>query len=88
MLPLHLERIRQLFSTQIILSFILIGLINAVLMTSISYRFLQAMQQCSYKGNEYFKWLARKDNVYCSRLFMVSLLSTLGFILKLFHALF
>ncbi len=81
MLPLHLERIRQLFSTQIILSFILIGLINAVLMTSISYRFLQAMQQCSYKGNEYFKWLARKDNVYCSRLFMVSLLSTLGFIL-------
>ncbi len=81
MLPLDIETIRHLFSLEIILSFILIGLINAVLMMSISYRFLQAMQQCGYKGREYFKWLARKDNVYFNRLFMLSLLSTLGFIL-------
>ncbi|MBO7186835.1 MAG: UDP-N-acetylmuramoyl-tripeptide--D-alanyl-D-alanine ligase [Clostridia bacterium] len=81
MLPLDIEKITHLFSGQIIVSFILIGLINAVLMMSISYRFLQAMQQCGYKGADYFKWLARKDNVYFTRLFMLSLLSTLGFIL-------
>lgn len=81
LLPLDIEKIRHLFSAQILISFLLIGLINAVLMMSISYRFLQAMQQCGYKGREYLKWLARKDNIYFNRLFMLSLLSTLGFIL-------
>ena len=80
-LPLELENIRDLFSLNTILGFIIIGALNACLMVLISYKFFQAMQQCGYKGKEYLTWLARKDNVFSTRLLMLSILSSLGFLL-------
>ncbi len=80
-LPLELENISELFSLNTILGFIIIGALNACLMVLISYKFFQTMQQCGYKGKEYLTWLARKDNVFLTRLFMLSILSILGFLL-------
>lgn len=80
-LPLELENIGELFSVNTILGFIIIGALNACLMVLISYKFFQTMQQCGYKGREYLTWLARKDNVFLTRLIMLSILSILGFLL-------
>ncbi len=80
-LPLELENIRELFSLNTICGFIIIGVLNACLMLLISYKFFQTMQQCGYKGKEYLTWLARKDNVFSTRLIMLSILSILGFLL-------
>ena len=82
LLPIdELETIVDMFSIYRILGFCLIGLVNAVLMISISYRFFQAIQQCGYKGGPYLKWLKKRDNVFLTRLLMVSMLSMLGFLL-------
>ena len=81
MLPLNIDEIKLLFDIKVFLGFTLTGLINAVLMLAISYKPMQIMQQCSYKGKEYFKWLARKDNAHLTRLCMLSLLSIFGFLL-------
>ncbi len=81
MLPLNLEQIYELFNIQQLLGFVLIGLINAAIMSLISYKFFQIVQQCGYKGDDYLKWLANKDNVSTTRLAMLCLLSILGFIL-------
>ncbi|MBO5851398.1 MAG: UDP-N-acetylmuramoyl-tripeptide--D-alanyl-D-alanine ligase [Clostridia bacterium] len=81
MLPLNLEKIKELFEIEQLLSFVLIGLITAVIMSIISYKFFQIIQQCGYKGDEYLKWLVNKDNVSITRLSMLCLLSVLGFLL-------
>ncbi len=81
MLPLDIDKIDSLFSLNLILGFLLIGLLNALLILSISYKFLQVMQQSGYNGKEYLKWLVRKDNMTFNGLMMLSLLSVLGFML-------
>ncbi len=77
----ELKTITDIFSGYRILGFCLIGVINAVLMIMISYRFFQAIQQCGYKGGPYLKWLKKRDNAFLTRLLMVSMLSILGFLL-------
>ena len=82
LLPLEeLNRIPELFEFFRVLGFVIIGLINAVLMVALSLKGFQAIQQCGYKSGAYIKWLKRKDNVYLSRLSMLSILSVLGFLL-------
>lgn len=82
LLPIdELETVVDMFSIYRVLGFCLIGLINAVLMIFISYRFFQAIQQCGYKGGPYLKWLKKRDNAFLTRLLMVSMLSILGFLL-------
>ncbi len=80
-LPLDIDKIGTLFSINLIVGFLLIGLLNAVLILSVSYKFLQVIQQCGYNGKEYLKWLLRKDNMTFNGLTMLSLLSALGFML-------
>ena len=82
LLPIdELETVLDMFSPYRVLGFCLIGLINAVLMIAISYRFFQAIQQCGYKGGPYLKWLKKRDNAYLTRLLMTAMLSILGFLL-------
>lgn len=81
-LPINeLQNLSDLFSAKLVLGFILIGLLNATLMVFISYKFFQTMQQSGYKGGTYLKWLKKRDNSYLSSLFMLSIMSVLGFIL-------
>ncbi len=81
MLPLDIDRVSSLFTLNLMLGFLLICLLNAILILSISYKFLQVMQQSGYNGKEYLKWLIRKDNMAFNGLMMLSLLSVLGFML-------
>ena len=80
LLPL-IENVNVLFSINTILGFCLIGLINALTMSLVAYRYFQVMQQCGYTSYEYVKWLLRRDNSHITRLAMVSSLSLLGFML-------
>ncbi len=80
-LPLDIDKVSNLFSVNLIIGFLLIGLFNAILILSISYKFLQVIQQSGYNGREYLKWLLRKDNMTFNGLTMLSLLSVLGFML-------
>ncbi|MBQ3234657.1 MAG: UDP-N-acetylmuramoyl-tripeptide--D-alanyl-D-alanine ligase [Clostridia bacterium] len=77
----EISRTSELFSPLRVLGFFIVGLLNAVLMLLLSPKFLRAAQQCGYKGGDYFKWLKKKDNVYFTRICMLSMLSVLGFIL-------
>ena len=77
----ELQNLSDLFTAKHIVGFIIIGLLNAVLMVFISYKFFQAMQQSGYKGGTYLKWLRKKDNSYLLSLFMLSVMSVLGFLL-------
>ena len=76
-----IENASELFNIQRILGFILIGFINSLLMIAIAPKFFRAMQQCGYKGAGYYKWLNKRDNVYLTRIVMLSMLSVLGFLL-------
>lgn len=71
----------ELFEPIRFLGFAVIGLINAILMIMIALKFLNAVQQCGYKGGDYYKWLKKKDNAYYNRIAMLSILSILGFVL-------
>ena len=71
----------ELFTGTAVLGFIGIGLINAVLMLLLGYRYLQVIQQCGYNGYEYRKWIFRKDNTHLNRLVMLTQMSLLGFLL-------
>ena len=81
MLPLYLTSISELFTFKLIMGLFLASVLNTVLMLLISYKYLQIIQQCGYKGGDYLKWLLRKDNVYFTRILMTSILSLLGFLL-------
>ena len=82
LLPIEeLNKISDMFAFYRILGFCAIGVINAILMIVVSYKFFQAIQQCNYKSGEYIKWLRKRDNPFISRLLMLSMLSILGFLL-------
>ena len=71
----------DLLSLDVILNFTILGIINTVFSLLLSYRFFQAIQQCGYIGADYYKWVFVKDNAKIKRLFSLSLLSILGFLL-------
>ena len=77
----EISRTSELFSPLRVLGFFVVGLLNAALMLILAPKFLRAAQQCGYKGSDYFRWLKKKDNVYLTRIIMLSMLSVLGFIL-------
>ncbi len=81
-LPIEgIENANELFYLSRILGFLLIGFLNSLLMIAIAPKFFRAMQQCGYKGAGYYKWLQKRDNVYLTRIVMLSMLSILGFLL-------
>ncbi len=71
----------DLLSLNVVLNFTIVGLINTILTLIISYRFFQAIQQCGYRGADYFKWIFVKNNAKTKRLFTLSVLSILAFLL-------
>ncbi len=73
--------IALLFSSYPILVGLIMSICNTLLLLSVSYKFLQIMQQSGYERSGYFKWLRRRDNIYLRRLATVSMLSVLAFLL-------
>ncbi len=72
---------KDLLSTNVILTFSIIALINTFITLLLSYRFFQVLQQCGYKGADYYKWSFVKGNAKIKRLLSLSFLSILGFLL-------
>ena len=79
-LPLA-ENFKDVLNVFSVLGFVLTGALNAAFMILISYKFFQTMQQVGYRGDEYAVYLHRKRNGAITRVFMLSLLSTLAFFL-------
>ena len=79
-LPLA-ENFKDVLNVFSVLGFVLTGALNAAFMILISYKFFQTMQQVGYRGDEYAVYLNRKQNGAITRVFMLSLLSTLAFFL-------
>lgn len=73
------ENLSDIFTIGHIFLYLGVSLGNAVLLMLVSYKFLQIMQQSGYEGYGYFKWLRRRDNIYLSRLTILSMMSLLGF---------
>ena len=79
-LPLA-ENFKDVLNVFSFLGFVLTGALNAAFMILISYKFFQTMQQVGYRDDEYALYLLRKRNGAITRVFMLSLLSTLAFFL-------
>ena len=79
-LPLA-ENFKDVLNVFSFLGFVLTGALNAAFMILISYKFFQTMQQVGYRGDEYAVYLLRKRNGAITRVFILSLSSTLAFFL-------
>ena len=60
---------------------VLIAAANTVLMYFAVFKFMQTLQQSSYEGRGFLKWLKRRDNIYMMRLVIVSILSVLAYLI-------
>ena len=79
MFPLFVERFIELFSSDQMATYITLSILNAVALLFCSMKFILVMQQCSYRGKRYFKWLSHKDTPYMSRLMLLCMLALLFF---------
>ena len=77
----NVNNLKDIFATEYLVVYLIISVISAGLLLLISYKFLQIMQQSGYEGFGYFKWLSRSDNVYLTRLAIVSILSSFSFLI-------
>ena len=77
----NVNNLKDIFATEYLVVYLIISVISAGLLLLISYKFLQIMQQSGYEGFGYFKWLRRSDNVYLTRLAIVSILSSFSFLI-------
>ena len=79
MFPLFVERFIELFTSDQMIAYISLSVLNAVALLFCSMKFILVMQQCNYKGKRYFKWLSHKDTPYMSRLMLLCMLALLFF---------
>lgn len=69
-----------MFELADVLIYSAISVLNAALLFFASGKFLLAMQQLGYKGYRYVRWLFSRRNTYLSRLYLLSLLGFLFFL--------
>ncbi len=69
----------QIFSTQNLIIYSVISVLNGVFLYFTSLKFLLVLQQSGYNGKRYFKWLAGAQKSYMARLMLLSLLAFLFF---------
>ena len=79
MIPTSVQSFKELFTSEQLVVYIVISLINAGLLFFASMKFLLVLQQCGYRGKKYFKWLSNKETPYMSRLMLLCLLGFLFF---------
>ena len=73
-----ITKIIDLFNTNYILFTLAISVVSAILLLALSKKYLQILQQSSYRNCEFNFWLKKKPNVYNSRLIALTVLSFLG----------
>ena len=75
-----------MFKLDSLLTMVGLAVFSAIATICLSYKFLQSLQQKGYVSSDYFKWANKKNNVFNSRIIMLSLLSVFAFFL--FNAVF
>ena len=73
-----ITKIIDLFNANYILFTLAISVVSAILLLALSKKYLQILQQSSYRNCEFNDWLKKKPNVYNSRLVALTVLSFLG----------
>ena len=73
------QTISDIFSSQYMLLIVTFAIINMLFALPVSRKYMQILQQSGYVKSEYLRWMARRDNVYLSRLAMVTMLSMLSY---------
>ncbi len=68
-----------MFSEQNLIIYALISVANSVLLYFSSLKFMLVLQQSSYHGSRYFRWINSNKTSYLSRLMLLSLLAFLFF---------
>lgn len=81
MLMKSYNSISCIFKADSLITMIALAIFSAIASICLSYKFLQALQQKGYVCSDYFKWANKKNNVFNSRLIMLSLLSVFAFFL-------
>lgn len=79
MFPIFANSFSDLFTTNQVLLYVLLSLLNGFVLFFSSMKFLLVLQQCGYHGTKYFKWLGNKDTPYLRRLMLLCLLAFLFF---------
>ena len=79
MFPTSVTEFNKLFTTDQVMTYVVISLVVAILLFYSSMKFLLVLQQCGYRGGRYFKWLSNKNTPYLSRLMLLCLLGFLFF---------
>ncbi len=74
----NISKILDLFNANYIFLTLAISVVSAILLVVLSKKYLQILQQSSYRNCEFNDWLKKKPNVYNSRLIALSVLSFLG----------
>ncbi len=81
MLMRDYSSISEMFNPSSGLTMLFLAIFSSVISICLGYKFLQALQQKGYVSSDYFKWINKKNNVFNSRVIMLSLLSTFAFCL-------
>lgn len=81
MLMRDYSSISDMFKPSSIWTMLVLAVLSSIITICLSYKFLQALQQKGYVCSDYFKWISKKNNVFNSRVIMLSLLSTFAFCL-------
>ena len=81
---LYLENVfdvPDIFSSQYMLVIAVLAIVNLLFAIPVARKYMQIIQQAGYVKSEYLRWLSKKDNVYVSRLSMLTLLSLLSYLI-------
>ena len=81
MLMRDYSSISDMFKPSSVWTMLVLAVLSSIITICLSYKFLQALQQKGYVCSDYFKWISKKNNVFNSRVIMLSLLSTFAFCL-------
>lgn len=78
---LEVNKIIDVFCLKFFIITLIISVFSAILLTLISKKYLQILQQSSYRKSEFLVWKKRKPNTYNTRLVVLSILSILFYVL-------
>lgn len=68
-----------IFSSENIIIYCVISVMNGLLLYLSSFKFMLALQQSGYNGKRYFKWVSNSKKTYIARLMLLSMLGFLFF---------
>ncbi len=72
--------VAEIFSAEYFLVLCVLSLANVCFLLIVSRKFMQIIQQSGYTLSGYHKWTSRRGNIYITRLYMISMLAVLAYL--------